>query len=112
MAEGQFQNTRVGVGSGSAVSELPPEAAHDAKLQRLLAGDISAYGNDHSRADFVLLMKLLHWTGDNVSLTRDLFLASPLGERAKAERPTGITTYVDMTIFNVLKKRRNPPQRR
>src|SRR5205085_12031685 len=102
----------VGVGSGSVLTELPPEAANDAKLQRLLAGDMSAYGNDQSRADFVLVMKLLHWTGDNISLTRDLFLQSPLGQRAKAERPTGEKTYVDMTIQNVLKKRRNPPQRR
>jgi len=108
-----IQNTRVGGGRGSALSELPPEvAANDPLLQQLLQGDMSPFGNDHSRADFVLLMKLLHWTGDNVSLTRDLFLASPLGQRAKAERPTGITTYVDMTIYNVLRKRRNPPQRR
>ena len=111
-AERRIQNTRGGVGSGGALTELPPEAANDPRLQQLLQGDISPYGNDQSRADFVLIMKLLHWTGDNISLTRDLFLASPLGQRAKAERPTGVTTYVDMTIYNVLKKRRNPPQRR
>ena len=57
-------------------------------------------------------MKLLHWTGDNKALTRDLFLASPLGQRKKATRPTGETTYVDITIENVIKKRRNPPMRR
>ena len=107
-----IQNTRVGGGSENVLTDLPPEAANDPLLQRLLAGDTAPFGNDHSRADFVLLMKLLHWTGDNVSLTRDLFLASPLGERAKAQRPTGITTYVDMTIYNVLKKRRNAPMRR
>ncbi len=107
-----IQNTRGVGGNAAPLTELPPEAANDPMLQQLLAGDIAPFGNDHSRADFVLLMKLLHWTGDNVSLTRDLFLSSPLGQRAKAERPTGITTYVDMTIYNVLKKRRNPPQRR
>jgi primase-polymerase (primpol)-like protein len=110
--QASIQNTRVGGGSGSALTELPPEAANDPLLQRLLAGDSAPFGNDHSRADFVFIMKLLHWTGDNVSLTRDLFLSSPLGERAKAQRPTGITTYVDMTIYNVLRKRRNPPQKR
>lgn len=110
--EKEYQNTRGGVGSGNALTELPAKAAQDSLLQQLLRGDISPYGNDQSRADFVLIMKLLHWTGDNVSLTRDLFLASPLGERAKTQRPTGVTTYVDMTIYNVLRKRRNPPMRR
>src|SRR6266568_3741617 len=109
VTERNDQNTRVGGESAAPLTKLPPEAANDPLLQQLLAGDIAPFGNDHSRADFVLLMKLLHWTGDNVSLTRDLFLSSPLGQRAKAERPTGITTYVDMTIYNVLKKRRNPP---
>jgi len=32
VAEGQFQNTRGGVGSGAALTELPPEAAHDPLL--------------------------------------------------------------------------------
>ncbi len=112
VAEREYQNTRGGVGSANALVSLPQEAANDPLLQQLLQGDISPYDNDHSRADFVLIMKLLHWTGDNVSLTRELFLSSPLGQRAKAERSTGITTYVDMTIYNVLRKRRNPPQRR
>ena len=73
---------------------------------------MSSFGNDQSRADFVLIMKLLHWTGDNLDLTCEIFLSSPLGKRAKAVRPTGVTTYVDMTIYNALKKRRNPPQKR
>jgi putative DNA primase/helicase len=111
VAQREHQNTRGWVGSANALTDLPPEAANDPLLQRLLAGDIAEYGNDQSRADFVLIMKLLHWTGDNVSLTRDLFLQSPLGKRAKAARPTGLTTYVDMTIYNVLRKRRNPPMK-
>jgi putative DNA primase/helicase len=105
------QNTRGGVWSGSTLTELPPEAVHDAVLQRLLSGDIADYPSP-SNADFVLIMKLLHWTGDNRDLTRRLFLASPLGQREKAQRKTGQTTYVDMTISNVLKKRRNPPMKR
>ncbi len=111
-AQSEIQNTRGGVGSANALTQLPQEAANDPLLQQLLQGDISPYGNDQSRADFVLIMKLLHWTGDNIALTRQLFLDSPLGQRVKAERPTGITTYVDMTIYNVFRKRRNPPQRR
>jgi primase-polymerase (primpol)-like protein len=65
-----------------------------------------------SSADFVFIMKLLHWTGDDTALTRQLFLSSPFGQREKAQRPTGEVTYVDMTINNVIKKRWNPPQRR
>ncbi len=105
------QNTRGGVGAGNELTELPPEAEYDAVLQRLLSGDIAGYASQ-SNADFVLIMKLLHWTGDNLDLTRSIFLASPLGQREKAKRKTGQTTYVDMTITNVLKKRRNPPMQR
>jgi primase-polymerase (primpol)-like protein len=111
--ETKNQNTRLGVGAdaGSTLTELPPEAIHDVVLQRLLSGDSAGYKSP-SNADFVLIMKLLHWTGDNVELTRQIFLASPLGQREKAERKTGETTYVDMTITNVLKKRRNLPMQR
>jgi primase-polymerase (primpol)-like protein len=76
-----------------------------------LSGDITGYTSP-SNADFVPIMNLLHWTGDNVELTRSIFLASPLGQREKAQRKTGQTTYVDMTITNVLKKHRNPPVKR
>lgn len=105
------QNTRVGEASNQHLQGLPKEAASDALLQRLLRGDIAGY-KSQSSADFVLIMKLLHWTGDDIPLTRRLFLESPLGKREKAERPTGETTYVDMTINNCLRKRRNPPMRR
>jgi primase-polymerase (primpol)-like protein len=101
---------RGGVGSGK-LTELPPEAVGDSVLQQLLRGDITGY-QSQSSADFVLIMKLLHWTGDDIALTRQLFLSSPLGTRKKAQRRTGDTTYVDLTIENVLKKRRNPPMKR
>jgi len=112
-AEGRIQNTG-GVAEvirSAPLTDLPPEAERDIVLQRLLRGDITGYPSQ-SNADFVLSMKLLHWTGDDKTLTRELFLRSPLGQRAKAERKTGSTTYEDITIENVLKKRRTPPQRR
>ncbi len=108
-APNERQNTRGGHGAVPR-TELPPEAAHDPVLQRLLRGDISGY-TSQSSADFVLILKLLHWTGDNIELTRQLFRASGL-YREKSERKTGDTTYMDMTIANALKKRRNPPMRR
>jgi primase-polymerase (primpol)-like protein len=100
-----------GVGSGAAMTELPPEAEHDAVLQRLLAGDTTGYPSA-SNADFVLVLKLLHWTGDDIALTRKLFLESGLYREGKTERRTGETTYLEMTINNARKKRRNPPQQR
>ena len=107
--ERPFQNT--GGGSGVPLTGLPPEAERDDLLQRLLRGDITGYASQSS-ADFVLVMKLLHWTGDNLALTRQLFLQSGLYRHEKTERKTGSTTYLDMTIHNALKKRRNPPMRR
>ncbi len=106
-----YQNTRGGVGSGSALTELPPEAANDPLLQQLLRGDTTGFPSP-SNADFVLVLKLLHWTGDNVALTRKLFVESGLYREVKTERKTGETTYLDMTINNAIKKRRNPPQKR
>jgi len=111
VAPPHMQNTRVGVESGATFTELPPEAAADPLLQQLLRGDTTSY-QSASNADFVLIMKLLHWTGDNTDLTRKLFLASGLYREDKSERKTGETTYLDMTIRNALRKRRNPPQRR
>src|SRR6266699_2639834 len=55
VAERPFQNTRGVAASGNDLIELPPEAAHDAVLQRLLRGDISGY-TSHSSADFVLIL--------------------------------------------------------
>src|SRR6266700_1522442 len=108
VVERSFQNTRGGA-PGLPLTELPPEAAHDPVLQRLLRGDSTGHTRQSS-ADFVLIMKLLHWTGDNIELTRQLFRESGL-YRDKTERKTGETTYLDMTIANALKKRRNPPMR-
>lgn len=115
-AETRLQNTG-GVAGTAWLTELPLEAGTDTVLQELLSGDMSRYGNDHHRADWVLLMKLLHWTGDDIPLVKSLFLSSPLGLRDKAQEPEGEgrrgnTNYVDRTIERILEKRRNPPMRR
>lgn len=107
----RVQNTRGVVERGAARPELLPEASNDPLLQQLLRGDTTGFLSP-SNADFVLVLKLLHWTGDNVTLTRRLFVDSGLYRKEKTERKTGQTTYLDMTIHNALKKRRNPPQRR
>lgn len=106
-----FQNTVVGVGRAAALTGLPPEAAADPLLQQLLRGDTTGFASA-SNADFVLILKLLHWTGDNIKLTKQLFLQSGLYRAEKTERKTGETTYLDLTISNAIRKRRNPPQKR
>src|SRR5205814_1630161 len=93
VAEEGFQNT-VGRGSGAALTALPPEAGNDPLLQQLLKGETTGFPSP-SNADFVLILKLLHWTGDNVALTRQLFLDSGLYREEKTERKTGQTTYLD-----------------
>jgi putative DNA primase/helicase len=108
VGERPFQNTSGG--RGVPLTGLPEEAERDGVLQHLLRGDTTGH-KSQSSADFVLIMKLLHWTGDNIELTRQLFRESGL-YREKTERKTGSTTYLEMTIHNALKKRRNPPMRR
>jgi primase-polymerase (primpol)-like protein len=78
---------------------------------------MTRYDNDHHLADWHLLMKLLHWTGDDKTLTKAIFLASPLGQRPKAQQPEGKgrrgnTNYVDRTIDRVIERRYNPPMKR
>ena len=50
-------------------------------------------------------------------IAKAIFLASPLGQRDKAQDPgrvgrRGHTNYVDRTIDRIIEKRRNPPMRR
>ncbi len=90
---------------------LSDAAGQDTLLQQLLRGDTSAFQGDESRADFVLIMKLLHWTGDNIALTKQLFEQSPLYREEKMRYARGGHSYLDMTIWNVLRKRRNLPRR-
>jgi primase-polymerase (primpol)-like protein len=111
----EFQNT--GGGGMARLSALPAEAANHVRLHELLSGNLSSVGNDRNLADWNALMMLLHWTGDDIPLTREIFLASPLGQRAKVWDEQGIgrrgqESYLDRTIRRILEKRHNPPMRR
>ena len=97
------------------MSDLPPEAKDDQVLAQLLDG-ISLYGNT-SVDEYVVLMKLLHYTGDDRVWTKAIFSSSPIGQRAKAREDTkegrrGKTNYLDYTLDAVVRKRRNPPMKR
>lgn len=51
----------------------------------LCRGDMSRYGNDHSRADMAFLQHLCFYTKDNQQVAR-IFFHSPLAQREKASR--------------------------
>jgi primase-polymerase (primpol)-like protein len=59
--------------------------SRDTAFKRLWHGDTSAYGNDHSRADFALYGKLWYWTDYDRGRTEALFEQSRL-MRAKFNR--------------------------
>jgi primase-polymerase (primpol)-like protein len=110
----EYQNT-VGVVGGHGLSDLPPEAKDDQVLADLLNG-VSLYGN-RSVDEYVTLMKLMHYTGDDRTWTKAIFSSFPIGQRAKSREDTtegrrGTSTYLDKTIDAVLRKRRNPPMKR
>ena len=113
------QNTWVGrVEQPSLVlATLPDEASQDTNLQSLLDGETADYNGDESIADFVTLMKLMHYTADDREWTKAIFASHPIGQRAKSRENTkegrrGNSTYLDYTIDAVLRKRRNPPMNR
>jgi hypothetical protein len=76
-------------------------AARNAPLfSRLWAGDLTAHGNDHSRADAALVAMLHFWTqGDATQIDR-LFRRSAL-MRDKWDEQRGNTTYGERTIAAV-----------
>lgn len=62
----------------SAKNGVAVRALHD--------GDISAYGQDDSRADFALLSHLAFWTGRDAAQMESIWLSSPLGKREKTQK--------------------------
>jgi hypothetical protein len=77
-----------------------------------MRGDTSKENGDESRALFKLVLKLLHYSGNDVQFTRQQVLATPLGQREKVLERRGKTDYLNMTIYNALRYQRNPPMKR
>ena len=75
----------------------------DPVLSRLYNGDIASYGNDHSRADSALVMKLAFWLHGNEMLIDEAFRGSAL-YRAKwdVKHSSNGSTYGQMTIASAL----------
>jgi putative DNA primase/helicase len=79
------------------------KAKNGADIQRLYNGDISGF-QSKSHADWQLVLWLLHYSNDDVSQVRRLFLQSGLVDE-KTLSSRGESTYLDRTIENALRKR-------
>src|SRR5207302_10661701 len=97
--------------SDAEVVEKARSARNGESFTALWQGDSTGY-RSKSEADFSLVLRLLYWTNDDVAQTKRLFQQSGLYDPEKTDRMTGEHSYLDVTIYNALKKRGNPPQRR
>jgi putative DNA primase/helicase len=93
--------------SDAEVLEKAQAARNSARFQALWNGDISGY-KSKSEADFTLALLLLYWTHDDIAQTKRLFQQSGLYDPEKTDRLTGEHSYLDVTIYNALRKRREP----
>ena len=113
------ENTRGGVGLGDTLARFSPtrsdaevldkaqSARNRERFQALWRGDITGY-RSKSEADFTLVLYLLYWTNDDLAQTKRLFQQSKLYDTEKTDRLTGEHSYLDVTIYNALKKRNKP----
>ena len=84
----------------SDLIEKAKNAKNGDKFRRLWRGDISAYGNDHSRARQAFANLLAYWTGGDENRMLDLFKQSGLYRGSDDER-----TFTNYEIPNALKGR-------
>ena len=70
---------------------------HGREIRALYFGDMSSYGDDHSRADLALCNHLAYWTGGDIWRMDALFRQSGL-MRAKWDERHGAQTYGAMTL--------------
>ncbi len=82
------------------IMERARRAANGAKLDALMAGDLSEFGGDHSRADAALCAMLAFWTRDPAQIDR-IFRLSQL-MRDKWDKRHGRDTYGNITIEKAL----------
>jgi putative DNA primase/helicase len=78
--------------SDEEIIERAKRARNGDLFRRLWQGDISDYGNDHSRADLALCRILAFWCRGDVARIERLFRSSGL-MRDKWDRRAGSTTY-------------------
>jgi predicted P-loop ATPase len=65
------------------------------KMKRLYDGNLQDYHNDNSNADLNLCLSLAFWSNRDYQMMKDIWLASPLGQRKKTQERTD---YQDRTL--------------
>ncbi len=92
-----------------AILAAARSAANGQVFRTLWEGGDPKARNDESQADFDLTLMLLYWAGDDAARVERLFRASPryLQRQVKMERVTAKKqyTYLQLTIYNALRKR-------
>jgi primase-polymerase (primpol)-like protein len=83
--------------SDEQLIERAKSARNGDRFRRLWAGDLSDYGNDHSRADLALCRILAFWCGGDCERVDRLFRRSGL-MREKWDRRTGDSVYGSLTV--------------
>jgi putative DNA primase/helicase len=85
------------------------QARNGVIFEALWNGDDPKRRNNKSEADFDLVLLLLYWTNDDEAQTARLFCQSRRYDE-KTDRPTtrGGATYLELTIYNALRKRGKP----
>lgn len=78
------------------------QSQHGAAIQALWRGDMTAHGDDHSKADQALCNHLAYWTNGDPQMMDQLFRQSGL-MREKWDSRRGGSTYGANTISNALK---------
>jgi hypothetical protein len=91
--------------SDESIIAKATDAANGEKFERLWRGDMSDYGNDHSRADLAL-MNILQFYTPNAEQAIRLFHRSALGQRDKAYR----RDYIQRTLLKTFDRTLPPPQ--
>ena len=97
-------------GSDDELIQIAIRSKNGAAFERLLHGDISGYGDDHSRADLAFCNMLAFWTGRDAQRIDRIFRSSGLC-REKWER----TDYRDATIAKAIEsctETYSPPRNR
>lgn len=78
-------------------------SANGTALNRLYNGDISAYQDDHSRADMAFCQTLAFWTNNDKDQIDRIFRSSGL-MRKKWDSYRGDSTYGDLTIAEAIRR--------
>lgn len=105
---GSFATTSAPLGDSELLRKMF-DSQKGAEIRALFDGDLSAYGNDHSRADQALANHLAYWTNGNAPQMDRLFRQSGLYASQKIEngirkwdKRHGQQTYGNATIQKAL----------